>query len=226
TFDIHGGGLDLIFPHHENEIAQSCCAHGTAVMAHTWLHNGFVQVEGQKMSKSLGNFVTMHDLLETETFGGRKWPGAVIRLALLMTHYREPLDFSQRRLEEAERLYAKWPQTDAGDAPVPQVILDALCDDLNTVAAVQALHQLAGDDPEGFAAAARLLGIDKQAARLEAGAEEEVEAAVARRLALIRDKNWAEADAIRDELAARGIQLKDGKDPATGERITAWEVKG
>src|SRR5690606_4019679 len=107
-FDIHGGGLDLIFPHHENEIAQSCCAHGTARMANFWMHNGFLQVEGQKMSKSLGNFVTIHDLLETKRFGGRKWPGEVLRLAMLMTHYREPIDFSLARLEEAERLINNW----------------------------------------------------------------------------------------------------------------------
>ncbi|RUW67364.1 cysteine--tRNA ligase, partial [Mesorhizobium sp. M4B.F.Ca.ET.049.02.1.2] len=102
VFDIHGGGLDLIFPHHENEIAQSRCAHGTKVMANVWMHNGFLQVEGQKMSKSLGNFYSIHELLETETFGGRKWPGEVLRLAMLMTHYREPIDFSVRKLEEAE----------------------------------------------------------------------------------------------------------------------------
>src|SRR5690606_28645813 len=104
VFDIHAGGLDLIFPHHENEIAQSRCAHGTPVMANYWLHNGFLQVEGQKMSKSIGNFITIHDLLETDKFGGRKWPCEVLRLAMLMTHYREPIDFSVKRLEEAENL--------------------------------------------------------------------------------------------------------------------------
>ncbi len=102
TFDIHGGGLDLIFPHHENEIAQSCCANGTERMANVWMHNGYLQVEGKKMSKSEGNFITVHDLLHTEKVGGRKWPGEVVRLAILMTHYREPLDFTVRRLEEAE----------------------------------------------------------------------------------------------------------------------------
>ncbi|MEL7429272.1 MAG: cysteine--tRNA ligase, partial [Pseudomonadota bacterium] len=108
TFDIHGGGLDLIFPHHENEIAQSCCAHGTDRMANYWMHNGYLQVEGKKMSKSEGNFVTIHDLLHTEKFGGRKWPGEVLRLAMLMTHYREPIDFSVKRLEEAEATLLKW----------------------------------------------------------------------------------------------------------------------
>ena len=108
TFDIHAGGLDLIFPHHENEIAQSRCAHGTDVMANVWMHNGFLQVEGRKMSKSEGNFVTIHELLHTEKFGGRKWPGEVLRLAMLMTHYREPIDFSVRRLEEAEKFVEKF----------------------------------------------------------------------------------------------------------------------
>lgn len=108
VFDIHGGGLDLIFPHHENEIAQSRCAHGTEMMANIWMHNGFLQVEGQKMSKSLGNFYSINELLETETFGGRKWPGEVLRLAMLMTHYREPIDFSVRKLEEAENTLRKW----------------------------------------------------------------------------------------------------------------------
>lgn len=166
VFDIHGGGLDLIFPHHENEIAQSRCAHGTEVMANVWMHNGFVQVEGRKMSKSDGNFITINQLLETEDFGGRKWPGDVLRLAMLMTHYREPIDFSVKRLEEAERLFSKWPaaELDGDVAPAPAV-LDALSDDLNTVAAVQALHALAQEANADksllpvFAASAALLGV-------------------------------------------------------------------
>ncbi len=144
VFDIHGGGLDLIFPHHENEIAQSRCAHGTDVMANVWMHNGFLQVEGRKMSKSEGNFVTIYELLHTEKFGGRKWPGEVLRLAMLMTHYREPIDFSIKRLEEAERLLCQvagrqMPATRRRIRPCST----HLADDLNTVAAVQALHALA-----------------------------------------------------------------------------------
>jgi len=108
TFDIHGGGLDLIFPHHENEIAQSTCAFGHDMMANVWMHNGFVQVEGKKMSKSDGNFVTINDLLNTDKFGGRKWPGEVLRLAMLKTHYRQPIDFTVRALEEAEIILKKW----------------------------------------------------------------------------------------------------------------------
>jgi len=230
-FDIHGGGLDLIFPHHENEIAQSCCAHGNDRMANYWLHNGFVQVEGKKMSKSEGNFITIHDLLHTETFGGRKWPGEILRLAMLMTHYREPIDFSVRKLEEAERLLSKWPDLADGAAAPAQDVLHALGDDLNTVAAIQALHALAAEaqkDPARLAeysASAALLGLAP--VRAEAGDVDAaaIDARVAERLAFIEAKNWAEADRVRDELASEGILLKDSKDSETGKRITTWEVK-
>jgi len=222
VFDIHGGGLDLIFPHHENEIAQSRCAHGTEVMANVWMHNGFLQVEGRKMSKSEGNFVTIHELLETEKFGGRKWPGEVLRLAMLMTHYREPIDFSVRKLEEAESLVAKWRRRVAGAKPadVNAEFVAALADDLDMAEYLRLLN--AGDlEPAALAGAAALIGIDL--AELETDID--VAEFVASRLAFILDKNWAEADRIRDELLAQGIQLKDGKDPATGERVTTWEVK-
>ncbi|OBQ60073.1 cysteine--tRNA ligase [Mesorhizobium erdmanii] len=232
VFDIHGGGLDLIFPHHENEIAQSRCAHGTSVMANVWMHNGFLQVEGQKMSKSLGNFYSIHELLETETFGGRNWPGEVLRLAMLMTHYREPIDFSVRKLEEAENTLRKWKRAaDLAPAAVGQVpveVVEALSDDLATYAAFQVLTQLAGDAADGNQAAAALkasllfLGFDVASAEVD---EDKVAKAIANRLALIAAKNWAEADRIRDELLSQGIQLKDGKDPVTGGRITTWEIK-
>ena len=231
VFDIHGGGLDLIFPHHENEIAQSRCAHGTHVMANVWMHNGFVQVEGRKMSKSDGNFVTIYDLLHSEAFGGRKWPGEVLRLAMLMTHYREPIDFSVKRLEEAERLLAKWPAAEAGDADIDQTVLDALADDLNTVAAVQALHALAQSanaDPEKlpvFAASAALLGVLPKKTEVDGAIAAAVDSLVAMRLEMLKAKNFAEADRIRDELSVKGIQLKDGKDKETGERVTSWELK-
>ncbi|TJV27215.1 MAG: cysteine--tRNA ligase [Mesorhizobium sp.] len=232
VFDIHGGGLDLIFPHHENEIAQSRCAHGTDVMANIWMHNGFLQVEGQKMSKSVGNFYSINELLETETFGGRKWPGEVLRLAMLMTHYREPIDFSVRKLEEAENTLRKWKRA-ADLAPaaaglLPVQVIDALSDDLATYAAFQVLTQLAGEAADGNDAAAALkasllfLGFDVASATVD---EDHVAKAIAKRLAFIAAKNWAEADRIRDELLAQGVQLKDGKDPVTGERITTWEVK-
>jgi cysteinyl-tRNA synthetase len=245
VFDIHGGGLDLIFPHHENEIAQSRCAHGTKMMAKVWMHNGFLQVEGQKMSKSLGNFYSINELLETETFGGRKWPGEVLRLAMLMTHYREPIDFSVRKLEEAENTLRKWKRAadlaPAAAKKMPMDVVDALSDDLATYAAFQVMTQLAGeatdfnvaavgdnDAAEGNDAAASLkasllfLGFDVAPAKVD---EDAIAKAIAHRLALIAAKNWAEADRIRDELLAQGIQLKDGKDPITGERVTTWEVK-
>jgi cysteinyl-tRNA synthetase len=228
TFDIHGGGLDLIFPHHENEIAQSCCAHGTERMANTWLHNGFVQVEGRKMSKSEGNFVTIHDVLHTDKVGGRKWPGEVVRLALLMTHYREPMDFSVKRLEEAENLMAKWPEPEPSEAPCPPDVFEALLDDLNTPAALQGMQRLCTRDTAGFAAAAAVLGVAKAISpnvELSPAEAEVIDREIATRLSFIAGKDWGNADRIRDELAGRGIALKDGKDPETGERVTTWEVK-
>jgi len=250
TFDIHGGGLDLIFPHHENEIAQSCCAHGNDRMASLWMHNGFLQVEGKKMSKSDGNFVTIAELLETEKFGGRKWPGEVLRLAMLMTHYREPIDFSVKRLEEAENILKRWVkiqkvQSDkdwqalnnvlSNPAPADTVILH-LADDMNTVAGVKVLQAMARVAENGtdyvalrLLGTVAFLGIDLAKATAELFEPEVEVALIARamknRLALIAAKNWGEADKIRDELLAQGIQLKDGKDPETGERVTTWEVK-
>jgi cysteinyl-tRNA synthetase len=139
TFDIHGGGIDLVFPHHENEIAQSCCAFGHDVMANVWMHNGHLQVEGEKMSKSLGNFVTIRDLWESEKFGGRKWPGEVLRLALLETHYRRPVDFTVASLEYAENRIRRWRNRINDKAWVGKLtskvdsdFLTALKDDLNT----------------------------------------------------------------------------------------------
>jgi cysteinyl-tRNA synthetase len=256
TFDIHGGGLDLIFPHHENEIAQSCCAHGTDRMASVWLHNGFVQVEGKKMSKSEGNFVTIHDLLETETFGGRTWPGDVLRLAMLMTHYREPIDFSVKRLEEASGILSGWKDSLLGGGmafsqdnratyealPVPDEVVDGLCNDLSFAGVLPVLHGLSKSATADIASAHRLfaalsfLGVasfeamqahetataDRVSNGVDASA---IDKRVTERLAVIEAKNWAEADRIRDELAAEGILLKDGKDPDTGKRITTWEVK-
>ncbi|MEO0545139.1 MAG: cysteine--tRNA ligase [Pseudomonadota bacterium] len=219
TFDIHGGGLDLIFPHHENEIAQSCCAHGTDKMANVWMHNGFLQVEGKKMSKSLGNFFTIHQLMHTNDFGGRSWPPEVLRLGMLMTHYREPIDFSVRRLEEAENLirrhHRRVEEADAGDL---NVIIDALKDDLSCGAVLKSLSELSG---QPLLDALELLGLAPQAA---ADVGDDVQIKIDARLAAIAEKNWPEADRIRDELLEQGIQLKDGKDPETGERVTTWEV--
>lgn len=302
-FDIHGGGLDLIFPHHENEIAQSCCAHGSDRMARYWLHNGFLQVEGRKMSKSDGNFVTIHDLLETDRFGGRKWPGEVLRLAMLMTHYREPIDFSVRRLEEAHQDWVSFGRVVREHLGAPDIDADVVAflkDDIATSEVITRLRVLRAEAEHDQRAGRLLTGslkllgffenafplrmqvqIDLPAAGLTADrflsanthlsgdvfvaslathvkqryddagqlvvqldvlpkgltmldfrrlqqhglTPSELIAVRDRRLALIREKNWAEADRIRDELLAQGIQLKDGKDPATGERITTWEVK-
>jgi cysteinyl-tRNA synthetase len=145
VFDIHAGGLDLIFPHHENEIAQSRCAHGTNVMANVWMHNGFLQVEGQKMSKSLGNFVTINELLATEKFGGTVWPGQVLRVAMLMTHYREPIDFSRDRLIEATAAlnqFVRWVKKTVRSGVPSSDFVQALADDLSTPRAFAELHRL------------------------------------------------------------------------------------
>ncbi|MFD1694566.1 cysteine--tRNA ligase [Roseibium aestuarii] len=231
TFDIHGGGLDLIFPHHENEIAQSCCAHGTSKMANVWLHNGFVQVEGRKMSKSEGNFVTIHELLATDKFGGRSWPGEVLRLAMLMTHYREPIDFSVKRLDEAEGILKKWPELVPTDAAPADAVLAALNDDLNTVAAIQALQKLAADAAKGpaqlavYSASAALMGLAPVKVDMTGLDTAAIEAKIASRLACLEAKDWAGADAIRDDLASQGIVLKDSKDSTTGQRVTTWDVK-
>ncbi|GAC1042717.1 cysteine--tRNA ligase [Rhizobium sp. No.120] len=231
VFDIHGGGLDLIFPHHENELAQSRCANGTHAMANVWMHNGFVQLEGRKMSKSEGNFVTIYELLQTDKLGGRTWPGEVLRLAMLMTHYREPIDFSVKRLEEAERLIAKWPAADLSGAAPDETVLAALGDDLNTVAAIQALHALAQAANADasllpvFAASADLLGLLPKKAEVDEAVVAKIDAKVRQRLELLKAKNFAEADKLREELTAMGIQLKDGKDAVTGERTTSWEIK-
>ena len=147
TFDIHGGGLDLIFPHHENEIAQSTCASGHSIMANTWMHNGFVQVEGKKMSKSEGNFITINDLLNTDKFGGRSWPGEVLRLAMLKTHYRQPIDFTVEGLFHAEIELKGWRNllrtALATKAIVSSAVLEALADDLNFSLVMVAVHSLA-----------------------------------------------------------------------------------
>ena len=231
VFDIHGGGLDLIFPHHENEIAQSRCCHDTDRMANIWMHNGFLQVEGQKMSKSLGNFHTVNEVLETDKVGDRKWPGNVVRLAMLMTHYREPIDFSVKRLEEAENILRKLARAAKQIAGVETgsassaALHQALRDDLNTPLAIQELQKLAGDaaSQAEFVNGLGLLGIQTEAKTADVNTAE-IEAQIARRLTSIAEKDWGTADKIRDELLSQGIQLKDSKDSDTGERVTTWEV--
>src|SRR6202163_4213114 len=163
-FDIHGGGIDLVFPHHENELAQSCCAFHEDRMANVWMHNGFLQVEGDKMSKSLGNFVTIRELLETSRFGGRSWDGPTLRLAMLKTHYRSPIDWTVKALEESRRTILNWanileraPSSYVSNpAPAPSII-SALSDDLNTPMALAEMHKLAESARKGDLAAAQSL---------------------------------------------------------------------
>jgi cysteinyl-tRNA synthetase len=236
VFDIHAGGLDLIFPHHENEIAQSRCAHGTPTMARYWLHNGFLQVEGQKMSKSLGNFVTIAELLETEKFGGRKWPGEVLRLAMLMTHYREPIDFTVKRLEEAEEKLRGWQRAASaakGTGAVDSSVVEALSDDLSFHRASIAIDVIArkanrGTDTavECLAATLKFFGFPTDSLLVDTQVFDtsRIDDAVKARLAALNGKDFAKADEIRAALLSEGIQLMDSKN-AAGERVTKWEIK-
>ena len=229
VFDIHGGGVDLVFPHHENEIAQSCCAFGSPRMANVWMHNGFLQVEGEKMSKSLGNFVTINDLLRSDAFGGRAWSGEALRLAMLRTHYRQPIDWTVKALEEAEAALDRWYDAigDVEPGEVAPSVEEALGDDLNTPAALGELHRLDAAAPETIKASAILIGLltqkrsARQAAGLTAAAIDrgEVERLVAARTAARAAKNWAESDRLRDALAEMGVVVKDSKDGTT------WEFK-
>jgi cysteinyl-tRNA synthetase len=239
-FDIHGGGIDLVFPHHENEIAQSCCAFDIPRMANVWMHNGFLQVEGEKMSKSLGNFVTIHDLLHTEEFGGRRWPGEVLRLAMLRAHYRQPIDWTVSALEEAGKTLDRWYEA-VGDAEpgatMAEGVLEALNDDLNMSAAIAELHRLAHSAAAGggevrqapavLKASANMLGLLTQTkseraslvAKPESGAVNQIDALLTERAAARANKNWRESDRLRDELEKIGVAVKDGKDGTT------WELK-
>ncbi|WP_336486577.1 cysteine--tRNA ligase [Methylobacterium nigriterrae] len=223
TFDIHAGGIDLIFPHHENEVAQSRCCFGTPVMANVWLHNGFLQVEGEKMSKSLGNFVTIREVLND-------WPGEVARLAMLRTHYRQPIDWTLRGLEEASRTLDRW-YAAVGDEPgngaPPETVLEPLLDDLNTAAALAELHRL--DDPAALKAGALLLGFlgetrsERERASVAASGIDvaRVEALIEARRAARAAKDWAGSDRVRADLAAMGVAVKDNKDGTT-----TWSVAG
>ena len=239
VFDIHGGGLDLIFPHHENEIAQSRCAHDTDVMANYWMHNGYLMAEGEKMSKSLGNFYTVNELLE-------EFPGEAIRLLLLKTHYRQPLDFTKDGLAEAKReldgfyqalrgLETPW---DDVVEPFDDTIFTALCDDLNTSAAITELHQLVREinrsshnvdqQKRHLVDQARLLGLLQQdpedwfkwqpASSADGLTDYEIEAKITARAEARANKDFAASDAIRDELQAAGIILEDAAGQTTWRR--------
>ena len=224
TFDIHGGGIDLVFPHHENEIAQSRCAFGHDIMAKVWMHNGHLQVEGEKMSKSLGNFITIHDLWAGQVFGGRAWSGDVLRLAMLRTHYRQPIDFTVKALEEADRTIGDFAKACAGivGGRLGDGFLAAMSDDLNTPKAIAELHVLRTDDPSALRAGLDLLGIGAAPRDIEAPSlAPEAAQMLRQRLEARAAKNWVESDRLRDELASLGVAIKDNKDGTT-----SWERKG
>ena len=228
TFDIHGGGLDLIFPHHENEIAQSTCAHHGKPFVKVWLHNGFLSVNGEKMSKSLGNFFTVRDLLA-------KAPGEAIRLCLLSAHYRAPLDWTDDALGQArqvlDRLYGALRQVGPGAvaSTIPMAVRAALEDDINTPKAIAELHELAGRLNKASGTECDSLAADLRAGgqvlgllqanpetwfkwQPEAGAgltDAAIEALIAGRNDAKKARNFAEADRIRDELKANGVALED-----------------
>jgi cysteinyl-tRNA synthetase len=232
-FDIHGGGIDLVFPHHENEIAQSCCAFHRNRMANFWLHNGFLQVEGDKMSKSLGNFVTIRELLAD-------WPGEVLRLNMLKTHYRSPIDWTLRGLDESRQIINSWADAiqphgvdpEEGIPTLPRVVVSALSDDLNTALAITEMHGMAraaknGDEKaaELLAGAADILGLQRSHwdAKLEkhvfdSAFDDTVKVLLAKRAAARARKDFKESDRIRDELAAMGVVIKDSKEGTT------WEI--
>jgi cysteinyl-tRNA synthetase len=227
-FDIHGGGIDLVFPHHENELAQSCCAFHESRMASVWMHNGFLQVEGDKMSKSLGNFVTIRDLLAD-------WPGEVLRLTMLKTHYRSPIDWTLKSVEESAKTLDDWYWVAGevkGEQP-SQSVIDQLLDDLNTPQIIAVLHGLRNSAASGnerdrnqFAASLRLLGFLSESAAEWSGRkqrasgldEKQVDALIADRAAARARKDFKESDRIRDELAAMGVVVKDSKEGTT------WEI--
>jgi cysteinyl-tRNA synthetase len=236
-FDIHGGGADLKFPHHENEIAQSCCAHGRTDEVESfskyWVHNGFVTVEGEKMSKSLGNFLLVHDLID-------QYPGEVLRLALLSAHYRQPLDWSEQCLYQCQKLldkaYAKLNELkdiecDPKEVPVP--VLNALYDDLNTPLVIAEINKILKDQTgvqlkSSLMAIGDLMGIFQQDPSKwfvsdEGVSEEEVakiEALIAERIEAKDNKDFARADEIRAELSDMGIEIKDTREGTNWEKMS------
>ena len=238
TFDIHGGGIDLVFPHHENEIAQTRCALHSPVMANFWMHNGFLQVEGRKMAKSEGNFITIRELLAD-------WPGEVLRLNMVRTHYRQPLDWTVRGLEECQKVLDGWYHL-LGDMEPPtsviadNAVLESLCDDLNTPNVVTRMHALASEI-RGSASGPHQIELKR---RLKASGillgslattekkylrsyprrplvdESKVKNLINARASARKKKDFSQADGIRDELEAMGVEIEDHKDGTT-----TWKVK-
>lgn len=225
VFDIHGGGVDLTFPHHENEIAQSCCSTGHKNLANFWIHNGFLTVEGEKMSKSLGNVLLAHDLIAQGV------PGEAIRMTLLSTHYRQPLNWTQDGLAQSIKTLDKWyaiiADTPQDGTPDPDSVT-ALADDLNTPKAFARLHHLAREHPQSLAASASLMGLlcgspatwqsNRTKQQMRAVDTAQVESLIAQRNQARTEKDYARSDRIRDELAALGVTIKDGPDG------TSWSV--
>jgi cysteinyl-tRNA synthetase len=226
-FDIHGGGIDLVFPHHENEVAQSCCAFHEPRMANIWMHNGFLEVEGDKMSKSLGNFVTIRDLLAD-------WPGEALRLNMLKTHYRSPIDWTLKGLEESAKTLDDWyaVAADVGGERPSDAVIAALSDDLNTPQMIAALHALrhgaSGNEHDRgqFAASLRLLGFLSESAAEWKGRKQQasgvdvkqIDSLISDRTAARGRKDFKESDRIRDQLAAMGVVIKDSREGTT------WEI--
>ena len=212
TIDIHGGGIDLIFPHHENEVAQSRCAHGGAPLARYWVHNGFVDMGAEKMSKSLGNVITPEELLKTHH-------GETLRLALLSAHYRSPLPWTDSLIAQSKAtldgLYRKVGDAEAGE--VDAGVIEALDDDLNTPLAMSRLGQLSGAALKGSAAIMGLL-LESPERWFQGAGDGRIDALVAERDAAKKARDFATADRIRDQLKAEGITLEDGPDGTTWRR--------
>jgi cysteinyl-tRNA synthetase len=252
SFDIHGGGNDLMFPHHENEIAQSCCAHPGKGFARIWMHNEMLQVEGKKMSKSLGNFFTVRDLLDQGI------PGEVIRFVFLSTHYGKPMDWTARKAEEAEKVLRRWRGlTDGVDGGEPDpAVVDALADDLNTAGAIAELHRIAGDgDAARLKGSAALLGLLEPgmgewnwrsnvvaatgSARASAHASGVGGVAyprleeIASRLLMAREeakkeKDFSQVDAMKAALISAGVEVrmsKDGVELVPGPEFDSEKLK-
>ncbi|MGL1921732.1 MAG: cysteine--tRNA ligase [Hyphomicrobiales bacterium] len=222
VFDIHGGGLDLIFPHHQNEVAQSCCANDTKQMANHWMHNEFLNVEGEKMSKSLGNFLTIDD-------ARKQHPAEALRLMMLMTHYRKTINWSKDSASEALAMLNKWHErvADVGEVSALDIspeFLAAVADDLNTPLAISILHQLQGKQ---LKASAQFIGLllesrdsftsfKPESAEID---EADILQLISERNQAKTDKDWALADKIRDGLLEKSVIIKD-----TAEG-TSWEYK-
>ena len=234
-FDIHGGGSDLIFPHHENECAQSCCAYPGTHFAHYWVHTGMLMINGVKMSKSLGNFYTVDEILA-------KYPAEALRLLFLTTHYHQPFNFTFEGLEQAKNILDKFYNALLKNADIPvekvepsEKLIAALCDDLNTPLALSYLHETLGNLNKAetkeervkykseLLANAYMLGLlynDAESWFKGAASDDaEIEALIAKRTEAKKNKDWATADAIRNELKERGIVLEDSAAGTTWKKL-------